>query len=1242
MAIAIVLVLFMTGIFFAVRRRNSGSKPEIANFRPWILTPAALAMAGGLSIYGITEYRELQQTSLGEMRRITEFAREEWGRNIDAGVQLLKAQIDNLDRNTELRGAWKNRDLRALTGLARPIEDRLRREYMITQLSFIKPDHTVFLRGRDRPARGNLIESATLLAAERTGLDSWGLELDPSGAFSLRYVRPWKPGGKTAGYIELDMGVTHLAEKLARELNLEVATLVRKRYLSREEYKAERRVSGNSGQWEDYPDFIVLNQTAALPGETVSRVLNSDSPAGANQPFGAGLGGKLFACGLIHIPDSAGRMAGELIVMRDVTTGAAAARATLLFGLYLVTALFCGVMALLWSITGSAQRRLGGAFAHMRESEDKFSKAFHTSPYAITITRAADGQFFDVNETFVSLTGFTREEALADSSTGLKLWVNVEDRRQIITALRAGRAVLGRECLFRTKDGKAITGLFSAHMIQLNKGPCILSSIADISERKRAEEAMASSLSLLNATLESAANGILVVDLDGRVTLWNKKFAEMWRVPEDLLAARLDETLLKYVLPQLAQPDAFLAKVSELYEHPEKFCNDELELTDGRVFSRYSQPQKVGDTIAGRVWSFQDITERKLTEESYRQSESRYSTIVNNVPECVMIHRDSRILYVNEVSTKISGYPREELLGRTLFDFITETSKKTIYTAMAKRAAGIEPGEYETELITKTGRILPILVKGATIIYDGRPAVLTVLIDITVRKELEAATAAAESANRAKSDFLANMSHEIRTPMNSIIGMAEIMMDSRLDDDQKRQLDTIAHSADTLLYVINDILDISKIEAGLLKIEKEPYSPREVASSVAEMFAQRSAAKGVELVLEISADLPASVLGDQNRLRQILINLAGNAVKFTFQGRIRIHAGFRQSGAAGWLEFSVTDTGSGISTENQKKLFSKFSQVDDSSTRKYGGTGLGLSISKALVEMMGGTISLESEEAKGSVFSFRLPCEEVVGVKPAAIKPAETGAAASERGHAHLRIRVVEDNIDHQHLGRLMLEKAGYTLDIADNGRDALGKCAAFNYDLVFMDIQMPVMDGHEAASLLRKTEAYNKTPIIALTAHGLEVDIAKSFSHGMNAHITKPLKKKVLYEALDKWLDARRKVLIVDDNHDNLALAELHLKDEPGLRLYRAANGKEALKMIERTIFSLMLIDMEMPKMDGLAAVKELRGKAAGKSVPVVAFSAHDDSVRIQECLDAGCTDYLLKPVKKTELLEKVRKYLS
>ena len=761
-------------------------------------------------------------------------------------------------------------------------------------------------------------------------------------------------------------------------------------------------------------------------------------------------------------------------------------------------------------------------------------------------------------------------------------------------------------------------------------------------------------------------------------------------------------------------------------------------------------------------------------------SEEKLAVTLNSIGDAVIaVDAAGHVVLINPLAERLTGWTQAEASGRPvddIFRIINEHTRRPVVNpikeTLAHGTSRILPDS--TMLIVRRGGECAITDSCAPVRNRDGQVVGAVMVfrDNTERKQFETrlreAKEGAEAANRAKSSFLANMSHEIRTPMNSIIGMTEILLDSRLDEEQKRHLRSIEHSADALLYIISDILDISKIEAGLLKTECAPFDPREVAERVAEMFSQHAAAGGLELLLKISTDMPVSVLGDGNRLRQILINLVGNAFKFTLKGQIKICAEFLKSDASGWLVCSVADTGIGISAENQKKLFRKFSQVDDSSTRKFGGTGLGLSISKALVEIMGGSISLESGEGKGSVLSFRLPCAQspaeqhrreedipfsgmrallvddnadsleilaqnmetwgfsttsamssaealkilegsgkfdllvvdhqggdgeqfmagaigraaAAGAKimmlssrvetipesvrsavseflskpitrsglfnairkvfrqadPQAVSAAEP---ALERGCLHLGILLVDDDKDGQDVARLMMEQAGYKVDVAGNGREALEKAAAFDYDLVIMDIEMPEMDGYEAAFQLRKTEAYQRTPIIALTAHGLDSCVEKSISSGMNAHITKPVRKKALYAALDKWLDTRHKVLVVDDDPDNMALVELHLKGETGLRLYRAATGEAALGMLERTVFSLVLMDVEMPVMDGIAAVKGLRNMAGGKSVPVVACSAHDDPVKIKECLDAGCTDYLLKPVKKAGLLAKIRKYL-
>jgi PAS domain S-box-containing protein len=1019
--------------------------------------------------------------------------------------------------------------------------------------------------------------------------------------------------------------------------------------------------------------------------------------------------------------------------------------------------------------------------AALKESEAKYRNLFESSRDALVTLAPPSWRFNSGNPAALALFGAESLEELT-ARTPWELSPQFQHdgrdseekgREMIERAMSEG--VLLFEWTNKRLNGEEFPVTAMMNRLELEGNAFLQVTIRDVTELKRAQARLAEKDAAFRALTAAVPNAILMMDSSGNISFWNPAAERMlgWTAAE-ALGKRFKD---------LAAPERF----RETYEKAcASFRQGGETGTFGKTYELVARKKDSSEIDAELAVSgvriegswhtviiLRDITESKKAAAALKESESRYAAIANSAPETVLIHRDGRILYVNDIGTEVSGYSREELLGQPIFRFITEASKTAILSAMYKRGVSAPVGEYEIEFATKPGKILNIMVKSAPITYEGAPAVLAVLVNITARKGIEAAhqkaKEAAEAANRAKSDFLANMSHEIRTPMNSIIGMAELLLDSPLSTEQRRQLATIQHSADALLYIINDILDLSKIEAGLLRTEKAPYDPREVVESVGEMFAQRAAAKGLELILKVATDMPAYVLGDGNRLRQIFINLAGNALKFTQKGQIKISAEFLKGKSGGWLVFSVADTGIGISPENQKKLFRKFSQVDDSSTRKYGGTGLGLNISKALVEMMGGSISLESREGKGSVFSFRLPFEasaaarggrmeqvsfaglrallvddnpdsleiltqnmavwgfqtvsagniseglealrssgrfdllivdhempggngeqfiaEVSGgaaggikiimlssrvdaipesVKPAVaaflskpitrsglfnailrvFRPAAEGqdspaAAAPARDCSHLRILVADDNVDNQNLARLLLERAGYKVEIASNGRETLEKCAAFNYDLVFMDIQMPEMDGHEAAFQLRKTEAYKKTPIIALTAHGLDSDIMKSLSLGMNAHITKPLKKRVLYEALDKWIDPRRKVLAVDDNPDNIELLALYLKGETDLRLYRAADGREALDQLARNVFSLVLMDMEMPVMDGLAAVKTLRALPGGKEIPVLGFSAESDPARIKDCLAAGFTDYLIKPVKKEALLEKIREFL-
>jgi PAS domain S-box-containing protein len=635
----------------------------------------------------------------------------------------------------------------------------------------------------------------------------------------------------------------------------------------------------------------------------------------------------------------------------------------------------------------------------------------------------------------------------------------------------------------------------------------------------------------------------------------------------------------------------------------------------------------------------------------------RYVSIVQNAVEGIFQSTpDGRYLLVNHALARMYGYHSvEELLegvrdiSRSIY---VDSSVRDEFKRLIAQDGEVRGLEYQVR--RKDGSIIWIT-EHARAVRDETGAVLYYegfIQDITARKQVEAelrvAKEAAEAASVAKSQFLAVMSHEIRTPMNGVIGMASLLLDSPLTAEQHDYADTIRQSGDALLTIINDILDFSKIESGRLELEHEPFSVRECVEAALDLLAPKAGEKGLDLLYEIAEGVPALVRGDVTRLRQILVNLLNNAVKFTERGEVvlSLRAVAGPDPGRVRLEFAITDTGIGISREAMARLFQSFSQADASTTRRYGGTGLGLVIARRLAEMMGGTMGVESEPGRGSTFRFSMVVETIPN-KPRPYLGSPRLALAGRR------LLIVDDNATNRRILTRLAQNWGMQPQATASGAETLallqsGAC----FDFAILDMQMPEMDGFMLAQSIRKLHPAEALPLVLLSSLGHRDLIPDKTLFA--ALLTKPTKPAQIIELLARLAaretseprpapaapapkghpTSQHRILLAEDNSVNQKVA-LHMLARVGYRADVAANGIEVIEALRRQSYDIIFMDVQMPEMDGLEATKHLRAApaAAGRRPWIVALTANAMQGDRERCLAVGMDDYITKPIKTPDL---------
>ena len=946
--------------------------------------------------------------------------------------------------------------------------------------------------------------------------------------------------------------------------------------------------------------------------------------------------------------------------------------------------------------------------AQMREQKEFLRHIIDLSPN-LTIVKDFEGRYVLASRSLAEIYGTTPEAMVgrtdADFDPDLKevegFW-NAD--REVITT---GKTLhIPEEPLTNTLTGEK--RWYQTTKIPLyvegNDRPLLLGLCTDITERKQAEQALRDSEKRMADIIDSLPDATYVIEREGKVIAWNRAMEALTGVPAHRMLGKGDH---ECALPFYGARRPMLADL---------FFDENLEIADHYHFVKRQQNRLVAEVfvptlreggahtwgsasalydahghIAGAIESIRDITELKLAQQNLKKANDLQQLLLDTAATAFFtVDNRKTITSVNQAFCEMTGFAPEDIVGQPCHALNGDTCMQKCGVFEAPDGKPIV--RKNCTIQGRDGNHLTII-KNAKLMHDEQGQVngaIESFVDVTALAEarrlaeqharrlsdyaqeiekknmdLDLALGRAEEATRAKGQFLANMSHEIRTPLNAVIGMSGLLLDTSLDATQREYVEIVRASGDNLLGVINDILDFSKIEAGKLEFEHIDFDLRACVEEVGDLLGQRAREKGIEMAIFVHPHATVRLVGDPGRLRQVLLNLANNAIKFTQSGEVVIRVSHeRGDSKRAKLRFEVQDTGIGIPADRMDRLFESFSQVDASDSRRFGGSGLGLAISKQLVHLMEGEIGVESVSGIGSTFWFTVWMN---------LSDVQTPTAPIEHDSlSGLSVLIVDDNGTNRLIVKEMLGSVGCRCGEADSGADALDKLiraarAGVPFKIAILDLSMPEMDGKELARRIKQTASIKDTRLLLLTSMPRRGDASEMKRAGFEAYLTKPIKRSHLIDAvaqvvsgadanspspedkplitrhsLNEQRRAKDKILLVEDNTVNQKVA-IRMLEKLGYRCDVAANGLEALDATARIAYDVVLMDCQMPEMDGYQATRELRLREGDQThTPVIALTAEALKGDRERCLDAGMDDYLSKPIQLDALKKALERNLG